>query len=57
MKSWGMFINGEYRPAASSRTLPVCNPKNGEAFAQVAEGKQADIATAVDVRVEEKKHD
>lgn len=57
MISWGMFINGQYRPAASSRTFPPFNPKNGGAFAQVAEGERADIATAVDVRVKEKRHD
>jgi len=45
----GMFVNGEYVNAASGKTLPVENPKNGEVFAVVAEGDAADIEAAVTV--------
>ena len=49
MKSWGMFIDGAFRPSASGKTFPVINPKNGEAIAEVAEGDQADVDEAVGV--------
>ncbi|TAM85733.1 MAG: aldehyde dehydrogenase family protein [Candidimonas sp.] len=49
MKSWGMFIDGDYHPSASGKTFPVENPKNGDVFAQVAEGEQTDVDRAVDV--------
>jgi acyl-CoA reductase-like NAD-dependent aldehyde dehydrogenase len=44
---WGMFINGDYLPSAAGKTLQVVNPKNGEVFAEVAEGDAADIDVAV----------
>lgn len=44
----GMFVNGDYLPSASGKTLPVVNPKNGEVFAEVAEGDTVDINVAVD---------
>jgi len=48
MKSWGMFIGGEYRPP-SGRTFPVINPKDGGVLAEVAEGQGTDVGVAVDV--------
>ena len=29
-ETWGAFINGEFKPAASGRTFPTFNPGNGE---------------------------
>jgi acyl-CoA reductase-like NAD-dependent aldehyde dehydrogenase len=55
MKSWGMFIKGEYRPSASGKTFPVFNPKNGESFAQVAEGDRVDVDAAIEVAHEASK--
>lgn len=49
MQSWGMYIDGEYRQAASGKLFPVLNPKNGEVIAQVAEGDGDDVAAAVDI--------
>ena len=47
MKSWGMFVAGDYRPARSGKTFEVCNPKNGSVVAEVAEGDRADVDGAV----------
>lgn len=44
---WGVYIDGRSAPAASGRTFPVDNPKNGEVIAEVAEGDAADIDRAV----------
>jgi acyl-CoA reductase-like NAD-dependent aldehyde dehydrogenase len=44
---WGMFINGDYLPCAAGKTFPVVNPKDGEVFAEVAEGDANDIEAAV----------
>lgn len=44
-----MFVDGDYVPSASGKTLPVENPKNGEIFAEVAEGDGTDIDGAVEV--------
>ena len=43
----GMFVDGQYVSAASGKTLPVVNPKNGEVFADVADGNASDIDIAV----------
>ncbi|MEO7009793.1 MAG: aldehyde dehydrogenase [Caldimonas sp.] len=47
MKSWGMFVAGDYRPALSGKTFEVRNPKNGGLVAEVAEGDRADVDGAV----------
>ncbi len=47
MKSWGMFIDGGYRPSSSGRTFSIANPKNGDLLAEVAEGDGADVEAAV----------
>jgi acyl-CoA reductase-like NAD-dependent aldehyde dehydrogenase len=44
-----LFIDGRYTPAASGKTFPVINPKNGETFAHAAEGGAEDIDRAVQV--------
>lgn len=44
---WGVYIDGTSAPAASGKTFPVDNPKNGEIIAEVAEGDAADIDRAV----------
>ncbi|MFA7437537.1 aldehyde dehydrogenase [Castellaniella sp.] len=49
MKSWGMFVGGQYRPAASGKDFPVINPKNGSTIAKVAHGEQADVDAAIAV--------
>lgn len=46
-KHWGLFIDGDYRPAASGRSFPVENPKDGSIIADVAEGDSPDIETAI----------
>jgi acyl-CoA reductase-like NAD-dependent aldehyde dehydrogenase len=45
--TWGLFIDGGFRPAMSGRTFPVENPKNGSTLAEVAEGASEDIEIAV----------
>jgi acyl-CoA reductase-like NAD-dependent aldehyde dehydrogenase len=45
--TWGLFIDGGFRPAVAGKTFQVENPKNGSAIAQVAEGKAEDIEIAV----------
>lgn len=47
-KDWGLFVDGRFRPASSGKTFGVENPKNGEVFAEVAEGDAADIDIAID---------
>ena len=47
MKSWGMFVAGDYRPALSGKTFEVRNPKHGGLVAEVAEGDRADVDGAV----------
>src|SRR5215469_8221790 len=46
-KTWGLFIDGDYRAAASGRTFQVENPSNGAVVADVSEGNAADIEQAV----------
>src|SRR5262245_66168191 len=46
-ETWGAFINGEFRPAASGKTFPTFNPGNGEAIAYLAECDEEDIEAAV----------
>lgn len=47
MKSYGLFIDGAFRPSVSGRTFAVVNPKNGQTIAEVAEGEQADVDAAI----------
>ncbi len=46
-KTWGLFIDGDYRPAVSGRSFQVENPSNGSIVADVAEGDAADIEQAI----------
>src|SRR5947199_275729 len=45
--TWGAFINGDFRPAASGKTFPTFNPGNGEIIAYLAETDEEDIEAAV----------
>src|SRR5262249_14135255 len=45
--TWGAFINGDFRPAASGKTFPTFNPGNGEVIAYLAESDEEDIEAAV----------
>ena len=42
-----MYINGEWRAAASGKTLPVVNPATEETLAEVSFGDRADVALAI----------
>ena len=42
-----LFINNEWRPAASGKRFPVVNPATEEALAEVAAGDAADVDHAV----------
>jgi aldehyde dehydrogenase (NAD+) len=44
---YGLFIGGQFRPAADRRTFATVNPATEEPLAQVAEAGQADIDRAV----------
>ena len=46
-ETWGAFINGEFRPAASGKTFPTFNPGNGEVCGYLAECDEEDIDAAV----------
>jgi acyl-CoA reductase-like NAD-dependent aldehyde dehydrogenase len=46
-ETWGAFINGEFRPAASGKTFPTFNPGNGEICGHLAECDEEDIDAAV----------
>lgn len=43
----GVFINNQWRPAASGRVLDVYAPAEGRVFAQIAAGTAADVDAAV----------
>ncbi len=47
VETWGAFINGEFRPAASGKTFPTFNPGNGEIIAYLAECDEEDVDAAV----------
>ena len=47
VETWGAFINGEFRPAASGKTFPTFNPGNGEIIAYLAECDEEDVEAAV----------
>jgi len=44
---YGLFVNGDFRPAAAGRTFPTINPASEEQLAVVAEAGQADVDAAV----------
>jgi acyl-CoA reductase-like NAD-dependent aldehyde dehydrogenase len=46
-RSWGLFIDGHYRPSHSGKVLTVQNPKDRTIVGEVAEGDAADIDAAV----------
>ncbi len=46
-RTWGMWVDGGWRPSASGRTFAVENPKDESVLAEVAEGGAADIDQAV----------
>jgi aldehyde dehydrogenase (NAD+) len=43
----GVFVGGHWRPAADRRTLPLLNPSDGTALADIARGGADDIDAAV----------
>ena len=45
--SRGVYIGGQWRECASGRTLPLLNPSDGSALAQIARGAAPDIDAAV----------
>jgi succinate-semialdehyde dehydrogenase/glutarate-semialdehyde dehydrogenase len=47
-----LFIGGEWRPAASGRTLPVEDPATQQALAEVADGGEVDAMAALDAAAE-----
>ena len=50
----GHFIDGEFRPSSSGRTLDVVDPCSEKTLAQVAEGTVADVDLAVGAAVKAK---
>jgi aldehyde dehydrogenase (NAD+) len=44
---YGLFVNGEFRPAASGGTFATVNPATGETLAAVAEAGPDDVEQAV----------
>jgi aldehyde dehydrogenase (NAD+) len=44
---YGLFVDGEFRPAASGRTFATVNPASEEVLARVAEAGPADVDEAV----------
>lgn len=47
-KTRGIFINGEWRAAASGKTFAVRNPATGEVLAEVADGGVAEARQAIE---------
>ena len=43
-----LFINNEWRPASSGKTMPVVNPATEEVIAEVSSADKADVDLAVD---------
>lgn len=46
-KSYGLFINGKFRPSASGKTFKAINPATEEVIAEVTESTNADVDKAV----------
>ena len=46
-ETWGAFINGEFRPAASGKTFPTYDPGNGQVVGHLAECDEEDVDSAV----------
>ncbi|HZV70414.1 MAG TPA: aldehyde dehydrogenase [Saprospiraceae bacterium] len=47
IKSFEHFINGEYRPSVSGKTMDVLNPSTGKKYATVSAGDEQDVKLAV----------
>ncbi len=45
--SYGLFIDGSWRPASTGKTFKAYNPGNGELLATCADASREDVATAV----------
>lgn len=45
---FGLFIDGEVRPALSKRTIETIDPSNGKVLGRLAEGEEPDINRAVE---------
>src|SRR5258708_24369640 len=43
-----MFIDGQWRPAASGSTFPVTDPASGRVLAHVADGSATDAEAAIE---------
>ncbi|MBN8208822.1 aldehyde dehydrogenase [Bacillus sp. NTK071] len=48
IKSYPLFINGEWTASEAKRTFDVVNPANGELVAKVASGTEKDVDRAVE---------
>ena len=46
--TYGLYINGEFRPASDGATFTTVNPANGQPLAQCAEATKEDVDAAVD---------
>lgn len=44
----GLYIDGQFRPSSTGRTIAIENPKDGSIVAHVAEGDATDIDVAID---------
>jgi aldehyde dehydrogenase (NAD+) len=47
VKTYQLYINGEWRDASGGETLPSINPSNEEVIAQVAKGTREDAQAAI----------
>jgi aldehyde dehydrogenase (NAD+) len=47
VKTYGLFINGEWTPSESGETFDVYNPTLGNVIARVAQGNERDVDKAV----------
>ena len=46
-RAQGVFINNNWKPGASGRTIPVLAPADGQEFAAISAGSAADVDAAV----------
>jgi len=47
VKTYPLYVNGDFRPPSSTRTLDVIDPSTGDAIARVADAGADDVAGAV----------
>src|SRR5215472_13955928 len=47
VKTYQVFIDGEWRDASSGETFPSINPSNGEVIAEIAKGTREDTQAAI----------